>query len=68
MNAKAIVFSITFHSADFFDPKDNYLLDLSETVEADFLVTGDKPLLNLQFHGNTRIISYRNFCDMLEAV
>lgn len=68
MNAKAIVISIAFRSADFIDPKDNYLLDLSKTVGADFLVTGDKPLLNLEFYGTTQIVSYRKFCELLETV
>ncbi|MFN0174973.1 MAG: hypothetical protein ACKVU0_10025 [Saprospiraceae bacterium] len=59
---------VILRSADFIDPKDNYLLDLSKTVGADFLVTGDKPLLNLDFYGTTQIISYRKFCELLEAV
>lgn len=65
MNAKASVVQIARRSADFIDPKDNYLLDLCDTVEADYLVTGDVPLLNLGLHNKTRILRYRAFCDML---
>jgi len=52
-------------NANFKDEKDNYLLDLAEHVDADFLVTGDKPLLELARHKNTRIIS---FTDLLEEL
>ncbi len=65
INAKAIVATITHRTANFEDPKDIYLLDLSQTVGADFLVTGDKLLLKLGFHGQTKIISYRQFCEIL---
>jgi putative PIN family toxin of toxin-antitoxin system len=43
INAKANVVSILYRTADFIDSKDNYLLDLCQTVLADYLVTGDKP-------------------------
>ncbi len=65
MNAKAIVVDIVHRSADFIDSKDNYLLDLCQTVSADFLVTGDKPLLALKHFGQTQILTYRAFCDFL---
>lgn len=65
MNAKAIVVQIARRTADFKDPKDNYLLDLCDTVEADYLVTGDAPLLNLGQHNKTMILRYREFCEML---
>ncbi len=65
INAKALVVSISRNTADFIDPKDNYLLDLCETVQADFLITGDKPLLALGTYGQTHIISYRTFQDLL---
>ena len=34
------------------DPKDNYLLSLCATVQADYLVSGDKDLLVLETYGN----------------
>ncbi len=39
------------------DPDDNYLLALAEAGEAQFLVTGDKPLLGLKRHRSTRIVT-----------
>jgi len=39
------------------DPGDNYLLALAEAGHAQFLVTGDKPLLVLKHHKSTRIIT-----------
>ena len=43
------------------DPKDLFLLSLAETVFADFILTGDKDLLSLQSHSQTRIITLRDF-------
>lgn len=51
--------------AQFSDPKDNYLLDLCIAVNTDYLVTGDKPLLELGSHHQTIIIAYRDFCQLL---
>ena len=39
------------------DPDDNYLLGIAERGEAQFLVTGDKPLLGLKGHKSTRIVT-----------
>jgi hypothetical protein len=39
------------------DPKDSFLLALSEASAADFLVTGDKKLQSLKRHKSTRIVS-----------
>ena len=39
------------------DPKDNFLLALAAASKADFLVTGDKPLLALKQLGATRIVT-----------
>ena len=39
------------------DPDDNYLLALAEVGQAQFLVTGDKPLLSLKRHKSTRIVT-----------
>lgn len=39
------------------DPGDNYLLALAQAGNAQFLVTGDKPLLALKRHESTRIVT-----------
>lgn len=39
------------------DPDDNYLLAIAEAGKAQFLVTGDKPLLGLKRHRATRIVT-----------
>ena len=39
------------------DPKDNFLLGLCDIGTADFLVTGDKDLLELLEYKGTKIIS-----------
>lgn len=43
------------------DPKDDYLLALSITSKAHFLVTGDMDLLEMQQINNTNIIEYTDF-------
>ena len=43
------------------DPKDDYLLALSITSKAHFLVTGDMDLLEMQQINNTNIIRYTDF-------
>lgn len=67
MSAKASRITIARRSADFSDANDNYLLDLCDAAQADFLVTGDKPLLQLGHYNQTRIITYRDFCEMLDV-
>ena len=48
------------------DPTDDFLLALSETGKADYLVTGDKSgLLALERHKSTRIVSARDFAGLL---
>lgn len=49
------------------DPKDLYLLSLSETIAADYLVSGDKDLLVLRHHDATEIISLAEFKKIIEA-
>ena len=68
MNAVAVFIDIKKRTADFKDAKDNYLLDLCNTIEADYLVTGDKLLLALALHNDTQIISYHAFCDVLGLI
>jgi putative PIN family toxin of toxin-antitoxin system len=48
------------------DPKDNFLLDLAETSKADFLVTGDKDLLDLNPFKKTQIVTPADFEVQME--
>lgn len=49
------------------DKKDNFLLDLCVSGRADYLITGDKDLLDLDpFHG-TRILSQVSFEQVLNS-
>ena len=43
------------------DIKDLYLLSLADTVQADYIITGDKDLLTLQTHNQTKIVTYNDF-------
>jgi putative PIN family toxin of toxin-antitoxin system len=43
------------------DPKDNFLLSLSKDSNADYLLTGDKDLLELKIFEKTRIITISTF-------
>lgn len=45
------------------DPTDNFLLELSEESQADFLVSGDKEVLSMKHYKNTVIISPREFIE-----
>jgi len=48
------------------DPTDNFLLAMAEYGRADFLITGDKShLLQLASYKQTRIVSARQFLDLL---
>jgi putative PIN family toxin of toxin-antitoxin system len=49
------------------DPKDDVFLACAAACTADFLVTGDDDLLNLQKYGNTRIVTPREFLDILAS-
>ena len=40
------------------DPKDVYLLALSNVVKADYLVSGDSDLLELKEYGRTKIVDF----------
>ena len=43
------------------DPKDDYLLELALVSDADFLVTGDKDLLEVKKIGNCQIVTAMEF-------
>ncbi len=47
------------------DPKDLYLLSLAETVNADYIVTGDKDLLTLETHNSTKILNFNDFSELI---
>lgn len=59
--AKVEWVSISESFDDCRDLKDNFLLDLSVSGNADYLVTGDEDLLVLDPFHNTRIVNYRFF-------
>jgi putative PIN family toxin of toxin-antitoxin system len=48
------------------DPKDNFLLSLSKDGKANFLITGDKDLLELKSFGTTKIITFTKFIEELK--
>lgn len=48
------------------DPKDDYLLELALVSDADFLVTGDKDLLDIKEIGNCQILTAGEF-DMYSS-
>ena len=48
------------------DPKDNYLVSLAIDSNADYLITGDKDLLELNSIENTKIIKYTDFEKILK--
>ena len=48
------------------DPKDSYLLALAEASQASFLVTGDKKLITLKRHKNTRIVTPASMIEILK--
>ena len=50
------------------DEKDDFLLNLSIDGKADYLITGDKDLLNLQKIENTLILTYSDFVKIMENV
>lgn len=47
------------------DPKDLYLLSLAETINADYIISGDADLTDLKKHHNTRIIKMSEFKQIL---
>ena len=48
------------------DPKDLYLLSLAESVEADYIISGDADLLELQQHKRTKMLKFADFRKLLE--
>ena len=50
------------------DPKDNFLLDLIDKSKADFLVTGDKDLLELNPFKTAKILTPAEFETELKKI
>ncbi len=50
------------------DPKDNYLLSLSVDSDADYLITGDSDLLELQQLHHTSIINFVEFERIMTSI
>ena len=48
------------------DPSDNLVLDCAVAADADYLVTGDKHLLQLQKCGTVKILNPQQFMDVLK--
>jgi len=49
------------------DEKDLYLLSFAETIKADFILTGDKDLLSLKSHRQTKIVTYKEFKAIIQG-
>lgn len=49
------------------DPADDAILATAASANAEYLVTGDKPLLTVGGYGGTAIVSPRAFLDLLLA-
>ena len=49
------------------DPKDNFLLALAKDGKADYLLTGDKDLLDLKKFGKTKIFTITNFFEATKS-
>ena len=47
------------------DVNDLYLLVFADTIKADYILTGDKDLLILQFHNQTKIVTYNEFVQLM---
>lgn len=48
------------------DWKDNFLLALSKDAKADYLISGDKDLLDLRKFGKTKILTLTEFLEVMQ--
>lgn len=46
------------------DPKDNYLLNLCEDANLDYLITGDKDLLVMEVFSSAKILQFSVFMEV----
>ena len=49
------------------DEDDNYILQLCQFIDAEYLITGDKDLLILVNFDNTKIMNPREFFDIIQT-
>ena len=47
------------------DPKDNFILELAVTAKADYIISGDKDLLDLNPYKSIKIIKAREFEEII---
>ncbi|MFZ2905679.1 MAG: putative toxin-antitoxin system toxin component, PIN family [Cyclobacteriaceae bacterium] len=47
------------------DPKDDFLLALSKESKANYLITGDKDLLDIKVYGRTKILTVKQFKEKI---
>ena len=52
--------------SDIRDPKDLYLLSMAESVPVDYIVSGDKDLIDLKEHAGIPILKYSELLEMLQ--
>lgn len=64
LHSKTERIEITEHFKDCRDPKDNFILDLCVSGNAEYLVTGDDDLLALNPFRGTKIVNYRLFREI----
>ena len=64
LHSKTERIEITEHFKDCRDLKDNFILDLCVSGNADYLVTGDDDLLALNPFRGTKIVNYRLFREI----
>jgi uncharacterized protein len=50
------------------DPKDNFLLELAEESNSNFLVSGDKHVLSLKYYKKTKILSPKDFVETARKI
>jgi putative PIN family toxin of toxin-antitoxin system len=63
----AIVVSPTEHITLVRDPDDNRLLEAAGAVEAEYLVSGDKEVLDINEYGSTQVVTPARFVAILAA-
>ena len=49
------------------DIKDLFILSMAESVPVDFIVSGDKDLIELKSHAGIAILSYSEFLKKLDS-
>jgi putative PIN family toxin of toxin-antitoxin system len=57
----------TIELAQLRDVNDLYLLELADTVKADYILTGDNDLLTLQIVRQTKIVTYNEFVRLFPS-